>query len=889
MTVPGIRFRRSARFIVALAAFAIVPAAAAQPAQDETGDGAGAKRMEAVRAATGTPEVDGRLDDAAWAEARWIGDFTQKEPTQGAPPSVSTEVAFIYDDEALYVGARMAGNDAYSLSAPMTRKDDMAGGSDRLIVSLDTYHDGRTAYSFAVTAAGVRIDWYHPGDHESNHDHTFEPIWTARTGREGSGWTAEMRIPFSQLRFSGAPEQVWGVNVHRTIPGLDEEQYWVVVPRDEVGWSSRFGELVGIRDIGSTRRMELVPYVASEVTRTSDALIEAGDPFTEITDGTVRAGLDFKMGLGPNLTLTATVNPDFGQVEADPAEVNLSAFETIFPERRPFFTEGQQNLQANGPPYYYSRRIGAAPHLFAGGDFRDAPATSSILGAAKVTGQLPGGWTLGALTAYTDDESARVYDLEADAFREVDVEPATLYGAARLQKQFGPNASTVGFTMTAVDRSLDEGTPLGSILADRAFAGGVDWNRRFRGGMYELLGHVGYSHVTGDSAAITRIQRSSGHYFQRPDQDHVELDPSATSLSGWSAALRGGKRSGTWQWNSGLWGDTEGFEINDLGQYGRADDIAQWVNVSYNVTTPGERFRRWNVGMFENAYFNNGLIHRDQNLGIFTNYTLKNFYHGFFEHGRHLDALSDVATRGGPLMKQEGRWWVAGGIFSSANQPSGWGFRAMFGGDDLGGWNWRIDPEARWQPSDRIRLSVTPRYVRRQDSRQYVGTFEGGSDATFGQRYVFGWIDRSEIATPVRLNYLFSPDISLELYAEPFAASGRYFDLGELAAARSSDLRTYGLAEGTAIERDSGGAHTVTDGDATFQIANRDFDVLSFRSNLVLRWEWRPGSSLFVVWQQNRSEAAADGRLVGGGELLDAFSAEGQNVLAVKFSYWLPM
>ena len=301
------------------------------------------------------------LDEAAWAEARWIADFTQKEPTQGAPPSVSTEVAFVYDDEALYVGARMAGSDAFALSAPMTRKDDMAGGSDRLIVSLDTYHDGRTAYSFAVTAAGVRIDWYHPSDHESNHDHTFEPIWTARTGREGNGWTAEMRIPFSQLRFSGAPEQVWGVNVHRTIPGLDEEQYWVVVPRDEVGWASRFGELVGIRDIGSTRRMELVPYVASEVTRTSDALIEADDPFTEITDGTVRAGLDFKMGLGPNLTLTATVNPDFGQVEADPAEVNLSAFETIFPERRPFFTEGQQNLQGNGPPYYYSRRIGAAP------------------------------------------------------------------------------------------------------------------------------------------------------------------------------------------------------------------------------------------------------------------------------------------------------------------------------------------------------------------------------------------------------------------------------------------------------------------------------------------------------------------------------------------------
>ncbi|HUP20569.1 MAG TPA: DUF5916 domain-containing protein [Gemmatimonadota bacterium] len=861
----------------------------AQPAAGGEEGQAAAKRIEALRASAGTPEVDGRLDDPVWAQARWISDFVQKEPVQGAAPTVATEIAFVYDDEAVYIGARMAGEGTYEIADQMTRRDDMARGADRLIVSLDTYHDGRTAYSFAVTAAGVRIDWHTPTDHEGNHDMTFDAVWAARTEVTAEGWTAEMRIPFSQLRFSSADEQVWGVNVNRTIPALDEEQYWVLVPRDETGWASRFGELVGIRGVGASRRIELVPYVASEVTRTSDALIAAGDPFSEINDATVRTGLDFKMGLGPNLTLNATVNPDFGQVEADPAEVNLTAFETFFQERRPFFTEGQQNLQGNGPPYYYSRRIGAAPHLFAGGDFRDAPSTSTILGAAKVTGQLAGGWSLGAITAYTDDESARVYDLAEDAFRDVDVEPATLYGAARLQKQFGPNASTFAFTLTAVDRSMDEGSALASLLADRALAGGVDWNRRFQGGKYELLGQVGFSHVTGDSAAITRIQRSSGHYFQRPDQDHVELDPSATSMTGFSAAVRGGKRSGTWQWNGGVWGDTQGFEINDLGQYGRADEIAQWSGVSYNVTTPGNVFRRWNVGMFENASFNNGWIHRNQNLGMSTNYTLTNFYRGFFETGRNFDVLSDVATRGGPLMKQDGNWWFAGGVFSSANQPSGWGIRAMVGSEDLGGWRWRIDPEARWQPTDRIRLSFTPRYVRSRDTRQYVGTFEGGRDATFGSRYVFGWIDRSEIATPVRMNYLFTPNVSLELYAEPFAASGRYFDLGELAAPRTSDLRTYGEAEGTSIERDETGAYTVTDGDASFEIANRDFDVLSFRSNLVLRWEWRPGSSLFVVWQQNRSGFDAAGRLVGGGDLLDSLSADGQNVLAVKFSYWLPL
>lgn len=879
-----------ATLAIALLTFATDLAAQPSPLEEQAGsvDGGDAKRMRAVHVGrTSSPELDGRLDDAAWARAAWIADFVQKEPEQGAAPSVATEIAFVYDDEALYVGARMRATAEGEIADQLTRRDDMSTGTDRLIVSLDTFHDGRTAYSFAVTAAGVRIDWFHPTDQEGHHDHTFDPVWAAKTEVTGEGWTAEMRIPFSQLRFSAASRQVWGVNVNRTIPALDEEQYWVLVPRDETGWASRFGELTGIADIEPSRRIEVLPYLASETTMTSDALVDEENPFVDGTDATLRAGVDFKMGLGPNLTLDATVNPDFGQVEADPAEVNLSAFETFFPERRPFFTEGQQMLQGNGPSFYYSRRIGAPPHRFAGGDYRDTPNTSTILGAAKVTGQVGSGWSVGAIAALTEDETARTFNLASGTFDEVDVEPMTGYGAIRLQKQFGEDASTIGLTLTGVERGVDEGDPLAALLADRAFAGGVDWNRRFDGGAYELLGHVGVSHVAGDSAAIARIQRSSAHYFQRPDADHVDFDPLRTSLSGWTAALRGGKRSGTWRWNGGLWLDSPGFEINDLGQLGRGDDVANWGNVSYNVTEPGAVLRRWSVGLFTNNNWNFDGVLRNRNVGMYADWTATNFWNGFLEHGRNLDTLDDVATRGGPLMEREGNWWAAFGVFSNSNRSTRYGLRALAGGDDHGGWRLRVDPEFRTQPIDRLTLSVEPRYVRERRPRQYLETLEEGPDATFGQRYLFGWLDYGEIAAPVRANWLFGPDLSLELYAEPFAASGRYFDIGELAAPRTSALRTYGEAEGTTIERDEDGAYAITDGSAQFSLSNPDFDILSFRSNLVLRWEWRAGSTLFLVWQQNREAFGEGGELVSGDDLLESLESDGQNVIAAKLTYLL--
>lgn len=869
-------------------------AAIAQPSQ-ESGTAAGTTRagdrlrVEALRVESGTPEIDGRLDEQAWQGAHWITDFIQKEPDQGQPARHQTEIAFLFDDGALYVGARMHSDSREQINGIMTRRDE-PGNAERLIVSLDTYLDRRTAYTFAVTAAGVRLDYFHAFDNEFDRDFTFEPVWESEAEINDNGWTAEMRIPFSQLRFNSGNELVWGLNVNRYVPSTNEDSYLVLIPREETGWASRFADLVGLQSIPSSRRIEVTPYVASSATFTSEALFDQDDPFQDGKDVDARVGVDFKMGLGPNLTLDAAVNPDFGQVEADPAEVNLSAFETFFDERRPFFTAGQDNFEGNGPSFFYSRRIGASPHGQADGDFVDTPRTTTILGAAKLTGRLQSGLTVGALAAITDEEQARAFDLVSKETEDVRVEPRTSYGVLRLQQQFGENASTIGLTMTGMKRELGAGDPLASVLSENAFAGGLDWNKRFNGGEYELLGHAGYSWVGGDSLAIARLQLRSAHFFQRPDAGHVDFDPSRTSLSGWSAAVRGGKRSGTWIWNGGLWADSPGFEINDVGRLGRADDVRQWSNVSYNDTEPGKLFRRWNVGLFENSNWNFDGVHRHQNLGIYSNYTLTNFWNGFFEHGRNFEVMSDNATRGGPLMEIPTSWWVAGGIFSNFNEPTRYGIRSVTWQDGLGGWEWRVDPEFTTQPTDRLTLSLEPRYVRTHEPRQFITSRSGGLEATFGRRYIFGLIDQTEIALPLRANFSFTPETSLELYAEPFAASGSYSDIGELAEPETNDLRIYGLADGTTSSRDEEtGAYTFTDVDSEIELSNPDFDVLSFRSNLVMRWEWRPGSTFFLVWQQNRSASNDEGRFVRPGNLYDSLKADGENVLAIKFSYWLPM
>ncbi|HXV86265.1 MAG TPA: DUF5916 domain-containing protein, partial [Gemmatimonadales bacterium] len=605
------------------------------------------KEARAVRVDR-APVVDGRLDDPAWRTARFFSDFIQKQPVEGAPPTERTEVAILYDDDALYVGARMYSDDPRSIQAFVTRRDN-GGQSQHIWISFDTYLDGRTAYSFGITASGVRMDWYHPRDSETDVDDSFDPVWDGRARVDSAGWTAELRIPFSQLRFTDQAVQVWGMNFDRWIPERNEDVFWIPVPTSEQGWSSRMGRLVGIEGIRPSRRLEVLPYTATATTLRDNP--DPSNPFDGSARGSVRAGADVKMGLGPNLTLEGTINPDFGQVEADPAVVNLSAFEVFFSERRPFFNEGGRLLSGAGPAYFYSRRVGAAPGGAALGDYVDRPSTSTILGAAKLTGRTAGGLSVGSLAAVTGTEHARTYDAATDSYSRSEVGPAAGFAVARLQQEFGANASTAGLMITGVRRDLEPATSLATRFTRTAVSGGADWNLRFDGGTYELTGYAGGSYVEGDSLAILRLQRSSARYFQRPDADHVELNASARSLTGYVAGLGITKRNGRhWLWSASGYVESPGFELNDAGRLSTTDEVGAFAAVTYRETRPGRWFQNYSVRFGSENSFNTALDRQFGALRGDLNLTFRNFWRATLTGWVDVRAQNQFLTRGGPSM-----------------------------------------------------------------------------------------------------------------------------------------------------------------------------------------------------------------------------------------------
>ncbi|MDQ3949411.1 MAG: carbohydrate binding family 9 domain-containing protein [Gemmatimonadota bacterium] len=863
------------------------------------------KRLRATRVPDGAIRVDGRLTEPSWRSAEPASGFVQREPVEGSPASERTEVAVLYDDEALYVGARLYSRDPRAVRALVTRRD-REGSSEQLIVSLDTYRDKLTAYTFAVTPAGVRIDYHHSADFESRRDYSYDPVWEARTAIDSLGWTAEFRIPFAQLRFNpGSGEQVWGVNLVRKIPAANEAAYWILVPRGATGWSSRFGELVGIAGIRASRRAELVPYVAS------DARLQHVDdprnPFAADRKAGVRAGGDVKMGVGPGLTLDATFNPDFGQVEADPAEVNLSAFETFFAERRPFFVEGAQLFQPSGPGWFYSRRIGASPRAAPDADYVEELRQTTILGAAKVTGRLPSGLSVAVLAALTDREYARFVDtayvdteggtgaLVPTRFGRVAVAPRTGYGVVRLQQQFGANASTAGVILTGVRRDLSARDFTAAVLARDAYSGGVDWRLRWKRGEYDWSGFAGLSHIAGDTAALGAIQRSSRHYFQRPDARHVRLDPLRTTLSGFTAGTGVSKLAGNWRWDADVITESPSFELNDVGRLTTADGIESFGGLRYLHTRPGRTLHNWAVGVNASNVWNYDWVRNSTYAELNADATLKNFWEVRAEVWTQPRALNDRLTRGGPLMQTGRRWGGSASLENSSGEKTQWEVDAGVDRDELGGHGHELEASLTLRPGTQWEVSLEPGYFARVAPRQYVTTLDrmAGDTATYGKRYVFAFIDRSELALRTRLNYAVRPDLTIESYAEPFVSSGRYYGFGELAAPRSRMLRSYGT-DRTAIARNADGSYTVTDTlpsgaiDA-FPLDNGDFDVLSFRSNVVLRWEWRLGSTLYLVWQQDRHADDDIARPVRPGRLWRAMRSRGANLFAVKVTYWLPV
>lgn len=875
----------SARLAVAAAVSVLVlhaPAAAAQSAASPLSH---AKQSVAVPLGGAEIRVDGRLDELVWATAQPITDFVQKEPVEGAPPTERTEVRFVYGADALYVGARMySSGGSESIQAPLGRRDNV-DLAEYIRVSLDTYLDRRTAYSFGVTAAGVRLDHYHRSDSEDDIDSGFDPVWEARVTTDAEGWTAEMWIPFSQLRYTDLPEQTWGLNVHRWIPSKNEDDYWVLVPRTEQGWASRFGELRGVGDLAVGHRIELLPYVVGG--STINGRRDPDDPFDDGRNLEGQVGGDLKMGLGPNLTLDATVLPDFGQVEADPAVINLSANETYYTERRPFFTEGVQLIGGSINNYFYSRRIGARPEAPAPGDFVDYPRNTPILGAGKITGRLPSGTSIGILGAVTGEEHARTFDLEAGAFDRVRVAPRSTWGVARVQQEVGRSGSTVSLMLAGVHRDLESGEPLASLLTRNALtvAGESLW--RLGGGRYELGISGGISYLDGEEEAVLRVQQASPRYFQRPDAPHLVLDPTLTSMAGYKATVQAQKVAGEhWLWDFFLDFESPEVEFNDIGRLQGGDGIQARQSLTYRETTPGSIFRNYRFSVTKLTEWTYGRELRWNNLSGNASFTWNNFWTTSANTEVSFRGQEWQWTRGGPAMETPLAVNSTLRMQNSSASETRWNAQLRFGADEEGGWSTELSGGFSFVPDPRWEISLNPSFGREVNSRQYVTARQDGRPETFGGRYIFSFIDRTTLAMETRLNFTFRPDLDLSVYAQPFAASGRYYDFGELEASRSRHMRTYGT-DGTSIEVHPDGSRTVVDGTTRFLLPNRDFNVKSFRSTTVMRWEWRPGSTLYLVWQQDRSADDLPQERATFGDMFGSLGVVGNNYFAIKASYWI--
>jgi hypothetical protein len=868
----------------ALAGQQPAPAAAAGDAH------ASAPVVGAVRAA-GPVRVDGRLDDGAWSAATPATQFTQVAPAEGQPGSERTEVRVLYDDEALYIGVKL--HDSGPVSTRLGRRDMSMEASDWLTVILDSYHDHRTAFGLELNPSGVRRDQTR-GDR--GEDDSWDPVWQAQTSIDSAGWTAEMRIPFSQLRFNTAATQTWGIQVERQIARKNEFSVLSFTPPSQPGGIPRFGHLNGLNDVRTGKRLEVLPYTVLKAEH-----VERGpNPFRQDREYSPSLGADVKYRVTSDLTLDATINPDFGQVEVDPAEVNLSAIETQFQERRPFFVEGSDIFSfgsGGGNQAFYSRRVGRAPQMPVPYPLADVPGEARILGAAKVSGRTRGGWSIGVLDAVTRREEARFLSLGAvgdSTFGRLTVEPLTNYFASRVRRDMRAGQTVVGGMLTAVNRDLGD-EALQARLHRSAYSGGVDFRHQWAARVWQLTGFVAGSYVQGDRRAIARTQLVQPfHYFGRPDQDEIRFDSMRTSLGGVSSEFQLAYRKGR-HWRPTLLVGTTSpeYEVNDIGFQYRANRVDVQSTLSYTENRPGKTFRFWSLFGYGRAEWNYDGEHIVNAFIGNASAQLLNNWSGNLQVGTTLPgSVDDRLTWGGPLARRPGNVRMSGGISSDQRKPVAGRVGAGFQRDDEGGWNWNASTNLALKLDPRWNLTISPFVSGVHSGAQYIMTRrDPAATNTFGARYILSELDQTTVAVETRLNVTFTTDLSLQVYAQPFISSADYGTPSELAAPRTYDFLKYGEDLGS-LEATAGGYFVYPQGSGAgqprFFVPNRDFNIRSLRGNAVLRWEWRPGSTMYLAWQQDRRDFAPYvGDFSVGRDRGALFDAQPDNVFVLKVSYWV--
>ena len=847
--------------------------------------------VQAVRT-RGSVVLDARFDEPDWARAPKADSFVQRAPHEGQPSTERSEVRLLYDDDALYVAATLYDSRPESVFSVLGRRDSDTP-SDEFFVALDSYHDRRSAFLFSVTPYGVQSDRKLWG--EFGIDPNWNAVWEVKTRIDSLGWYAEFRIPFSQLRFStdaaDASGLVLGVNFFRWISRKGEDTNWSLIPRDGPPLVSYYGELRGVRLAHAPRRLELLPYSLARVQRSPGDL---ANPLYRRTDPFATFGGDLRFALTTNVALSATLNPDFGQVEADPSEVNLSGFETYFAEQRPFFVEGSDLTQfemsgtlGDFEYPFYSRRIGRHPQI----DLPDAARFTSpveasrILGAARISGKTSSGWSLGALTAVTGEERALFVDSGGLTHGHV-VEPLTTFGVARLTRDMRGGLSTLGAMFTAVHRDLTTDDARQRLRSD-SYVGGLTARHRMRGGNIQLDAWALASYNVGSAAAIDDVQVSSIHLMQRPDASYLRYDPTRRSLTGSSAGMSLWRLSGgPLRWGVGGHAVTPRFDMNDLG-FQRTNDALETVGwIGWEQNTPTAATRWWWAYLNEGVRWNFIGERQLAKVTLFTSAQLTNFWTLVGRADRNFSALSSGLLRGGPSVETPGstRAFVQARTDRRRAVWGGLAVDAMRQDEGLAR-SITVAPTITTRVPAQLELSVAPTITRTRNAWQYVASAERAPVT----RYVVGDLRQTTTAVAFRANYTFSPTLTLQSYVQPFTSAGQYSRFLMAADTRSplaSDR--FRPVDAGAIQRTPNGFGIddgVTSGLVTFDDPNYNSQQLI--ANTVLRWEYRPGSTIYLVWSQQRD---ADGGAVPFALPRDArrlFAATPTNVLLVKLSYWM--
>ena len=837
-----------------------------------------ARTYTTVRLAGKAPVIDGRLDDPAWKEGEWAGDYTQQMPIEGAKPSQPTELKILFDNRYVYIAIRAYDDPALVHRYP-GRRDDFTG--DIVGVCFDSYNSKRTGFEFDLTAGGSKLDLI-LGNGELEWDTSWNAVWDGKVAHDAQGWTAEFRIPFSQLRYGPQDEQIWGMHAWRWINRAQEESQWQLIPRQNTGRMHQLGELHGIRVSPQTRHIELLPYVLA-----SAAPKSAGNGGRE---GSGSAGLDAKIGLSSNFTLDATVNPDFGQVEADPSVINLTAYETFYDEKRPFFLEGRKILSfeiEGSDQLFYSRRIGQAPSYappLDPGESIHSPESTTILGAAKVTGRTEGGLSVGVMQSLTGSETARISS--ASGLRDQTVEPFGSYTVGRIHKDWDKGNTSLGGMLTESHRAISD--PELALLPTNALTGGVDFTRYFANRSWLLEASGVFSQVTGDRQAIRALQTNAVHYYQRPDASHLGVDDGATSLSGHGGSVRFGRSESSrlrltdhFHWYS------PGLDLNDVGYLRQADIISNQVFLGWSETEPKGIFRAYSVQFaHEDEWDFGGLKTRSVNsLEVSSQFKNKWTTQSSLGFQQSVDTR---ALRGGPALRMHDSWNVLLNLGTDSSRRAA--FSIDFGHTraiDDNSRQTRIEGLARFRLSNRFSLLADLSHQGLANNLQYVTTVDTGT----GPRWLLGRIEQDTWGFTLRANLSITPDLTIQYYGSPFISAGRYTAFKRatdtLAERYQDRFHAFTPAE-ISFQADSN-RYLVTESanETPYSFANPDFSFRQFRSNLVLRWEYRPGSALYVVWSQGRTGLLPYWDSAFSSSWSSLWQERADNVFLVKLSYWL--